>query len=250
MDYWNRKEELSKKAALHTKEMDRRCGELTNISVVQTKVYGYPDRRPHGPFRIDNYPEKIIAETDSVSAIFKYFEGRTCVLNFASYKNPGGKFIQGSSAQEESLCHFSNLYNILRCFDGNYYEWNRKHLNGALYTDRALYTPDVVFFNEKQEYVKCDVLTCAAPNFTAASRYCNVSRNENSTAFESRISFIKNIAEESFVDTMILGAFGCGVFGQDPREAAALFYKIFNMSGIKKIVYAIPGGKNLEAFVA
>ena len=64
----------------------------------------------------------IVAE-DSVEAIMNYSQGKTAVLNFASYKEPGGGFMAGSQAQEESFCHESFLYNVLRQFQ-YYYDWN------------------------------------------------------------------------------------------------------------------------------
>lgn len=93
--------------------------------------------------------EVSVVDLDTVSAIFRYKrkEKRTAILNFASYKNAGGMFLQGSSAQEESLCHASFLYNVLSEFK-DYYAWNDKHKNRALYENRALYSPDVVFTND------------------------------------------------------------------------------------------------------
>lgn len=59
---------------------------------------------------IENMKVEIIA-LDSVSAIFEEHADnqKMAVLNFASYKNPGGMFIKGSKAQEECLCHESFL---------------------------------------------------------------------------------------------------------------------------------------------
>lgn len=94
----------------------------------------------------------------------------------------------------------------------------------------------------------CDVITCAAPNYTAAKKYCNVSREENRNALLSRIAFVRDIAEENGVETLILGAFGCGVFGQDPYEVAKIFFETLYQSSVKKVVYAIPAGVNLDAF--
>ena len=93
----------------------------------------------------------IIAPTDTVSAIFQYTseqDGKIAALNFASYKHPGGMFIKGSSAQEESLCHASFLYNVLKEFEDSYYKENRKNLNRSLYTNKALYSPNIKFFNK------------------------------------------------------------------------------------------------------
>lgn len=104
---------------------------------------------------------------DSVSCLFNLSDnGRTTILNYASYKSPGGFFLEGSPAQEEALCHESNLYPILLAFD-------RQRLNKALYLNRALYSPSV---NDKQK--EADVITCAAPNFRTAHRYQSKSEND------------------------------------------------------------------------
>lgn len=190
---------------------------------------------------------------DSVSAVFKYTEqnSKTAVLNFASYKEPGGMFLQGSKAQEECLCHESTLYNVLREFDSTYYARNRKALNRALYQNVALYSPDV-YFERGESIAKCDVITCAAPNFSAASRYCNVSREENTAVLEARIKFILYVAAAQQVDTLILGAFGSGVFGQDAKEVAEITMNLLkHYDGVfKKVVFAVIDEKsaNYQAF--
>lgn len=98
----------------------------------------------------------------------------------------------------------------------------------------------------------CDVITCAAPNKSAAQKYCNVSDKENAFVLESRIRFILSVAEEHEVKTLILGAFGCGVFGQNPQEVAMIFKKALLSEpwSFEQVVFAIPDGKNqnLAAF--
>lgn len=190
---------------------------------------------------------------DSVSAVLKYTDlsSKTAVLNFASYKEPGGMFLQGSKAQEECLCHESTLYNVLRKFDSTYYARNRKALNRALYQNIALYSPDV-YFERGESFVKCDVITCAAPNFAIASNLYNVSKEENTSALESRIKFILYVAAAQQVDTLILGAFGSGVFGQDAKEVAEITMKLLERyNGVfKKVVFAVIDEKsaNYKAF--
>ena len=190
---------------------------------------------------------------DSVSAVFKYTDqnSKTAVLNFASYKQPGGMFLQGSKAQEECLCHESTLYNVLMRFEDTYYTSNRKQLNRALYQNAALYSPDV-YFERDDNSVKCDVITCAAPNFSAASKYCNVSKEENATVLESRIKFILYLAATQQVDTLILGAFGSGVFGQNAKEVARITMNLLkHYDGVfKEVVFAVIDEKsaNYQAF--
>ena len=190
---------------------------------------------------------------DSVSAVFKYTDqnSKTAVLNFASYKQPGGMFLQGSKAQEECLCHESTLYNVLVRFEDTYYASNKKQLNRALYQNVALYSPDV-YFERNDNSVKCDVITCAAPNFSAASKYCNVSKEENATVLESRIKFILYLAATQQVDTLILGAFGSGVFGQNAKEVARITMNLLkHYDGVfKEVVFAVIDEKsvNYQAF--
>lgn len=190
---------------------------------------------------------------DSVSAVFKYTDqnSKTAVLNFASYKQPGGMFLQGSKAQEECLCHESTLYNVLARFEGAYYTVNRERLNRVLYQNVALYSPDI-YFERNDTSVKCDVITCAAPNFSAASKYCNVSRGENTDVLKSRIKFILYLAATEQVDTLILGAFGSGVFGQEAKEVAEITMDLLkHYDGVfKEVVFAVIDEKsaNYQAF--
>jgi len=141
-------------------------------------------------------------------------------LNFASYTNPGGMFIKGSRAQEECLCHASFLYNVLQPFQKEYYDKNYLNKNKGLYLNRALYSPDIYFFNEDEVY-PCDIITCAAPNWSAA-HWTNVTREENYQVLQSRIKFVLDIALDQHAETLVLGAYGCGVFRQNPRDVATI----------------------------
>ena len=250
MSYWTGKTERAERAKRHATDVESRLAENVRSSVERSVVYGGPDRMPTEAVGRRTYPEIAVVDADSVSAVFAEAEsGRRgiAVLNFASYKNPGGKFLDGSSAQEESLCHESTLYPILARF-GGYYGWNKGTLNGSLYADRAIWTPDVLFERSGKRPADCAVITCAAPNLTAAARYGRATREENSRALASRISFVRRIAEENGVEDMILGAFGCGVFGQNPSEVATMFAETFYETTVGRIVYAIPAGPNLTAF--
>lgn len=233
MSYWSKKEQLKSKAIAHNKYMEDNYKDAIDECANNTITY---TNYLHNNWE-DICTHILTIHTDSVSAIFLPMckNKKVCVLNFASYKNAGGGFLNGSSAQEESLCHESFLYNVLEKHQ-EYYEWNRKHLNRGMYLNRALYSLNVVFLHDGQER-EVDVLTCASPNYSVALKYNNFTKEENQKALESRIKFIKNILAENKVDVAILGAFGCGVFKQDPYNVANLWKK--DGFPVKEVIYAI-----------
>ena len=239
--------EKKETAKTHTSEMAKKYGNEILRAIRSSRFYNTNFLENHKEYSGET-PEVCFENKDSVSSVLAHAgSGRTAVLNFASFKNPGGGFINGAYAQEEALCHESFLFNVLREFR-EYYSWNQKHLNRGLYMSRAIYTPDVVFERGDQT-AKCDVITCAAPNRTLSIRYKRFSGEENSEAIRERIRLIKTIAEENEVDTIILGAFGCGVFRQKPEEIADVFEEVFRETSIKKVVFAVPGNDvNAEVF--
>lgn len=247
MDYWKNKEQNALKARKHTKEMKENFSSRISQCVKDTIIYNEDFKHN----KVSPKTQKIvIVNTDSVSAIFNYSIGKTAVLNFASYKNPGGQFINGSIAQEECLCHSSFLYNVLSEFTIDYYDWNNHNKNKALYYNRALFTPDVLFMSGNS-ICFCDVITCAAPNKKAAQKYCNVSNHDNRKALSSRIEFVLEIAKKEGIESLILGAYGCGVFGQDPYEVASIFKEMLTaMPSFKNVIFAIPDNTstNYKAF--
>lgn len=221
--YWTDKEWRTTKARKHTKEMQKKYAQNIQKAISETKLYDVNsfDRDFEENTKNENI-DIIVEDIDSVGAVMKYGDSDTAVLNFSSYKNPGGMFMCGSKAQEECLCHESFLYNVLKEFQTDFYDWNNKHKNKALYLNRGLYSPNIWFFKE-DAHVECGVITCAAPNKSAAQKYQSVSDEENTKVLKDRIKFVLDIAKENNVKTLILGAYGCGVFGQDATEVANIF---------------------------
>ncbi len=146
-------------------------------------------------------------------------------LNFASAKNPGGGFLRGSNAQEESLARNSALY---QCIVGSpMYDVHSK-ARDAMYTSWALYAPQVPVFRDEdgtllEEPWMCSFITCAAPNVTALREHGTLHTRAVTGAFKERINRILSIAAMHKHDAIVLGAWGCGVFGCDPDEVASLF---------------------------
>lgn len=262
------KQKRKEQALEHNKMLLDKYTQEIAYSEVTTKVYtpetvfGWQQLRDFYPsqqlrsFRPSQHFNIKVIDTDTVSAILNCDSEHVQVLNFASYKNPGGRYMDGSMAQEEAICHGSSLFPVLSYHLLDYYEWNKKHLNKALYLNRGLYSPDILFFDDKENFKKkADVITVAAPNFSPGKRYGSVSAKENSKVLRDRIQFVLDIAVDNFKgdgnSTLILGAYGCGVFSQNPYEVATIFkeflskpeYQVFD-----NVVFAIPSGKNLDTF--
>ena len=148
----------------------------------------------------------------------------------------------GSSAQEEALCRCSTLYPVLSTnyVFQNFYLKNRNRYN-ALNTDDIVYSKDIVICKNdidyptrmlEKDYVKVDVLTCAAPNLREKpSNDFNVSNGDQVSISDeelyklhlSRAKHILHIAAFNKVEILILGAFGCGAFKNNPWVVAKAY---------------------------
>jgi len=183
---------------------------------------------------------------------------KTAILNFASAKNPGGGFLGGAVAQEESLARTSSLYASLTK-DMTMYEFNRSN-STFLYSDYMIYSPEVIFWmddkgNFLKEPVLVDVITSPAPNKNAMlqhSRQYEIDQIE--TAFKVRIDKLFALALDQKVECLILGAWGCGVFRNDPAQVAGYFREALESKykgSFKRVVFAIYARKEekiLNAF--
>lgn len=193
----------------------------------------------------------------------KYPGKRVAVLNFASATNPGGGVTDGAGAQEECLCRCSTLYPVL-CKDEfiqNYYRYHRRRSN-HLYTDACIYIPDVALIKSDQEEPRrlpkkdwkwVDVITCAAPNLWFAPD--SLSGEEQLNIHLKRGEKIFQVAMAQQVDVLVLGAFGCGAFRNDPKVVAEAYRQLVEKYGkhfaaIEFAVYCSPyhGTANRDAF--
>lgn len=150
---------------------------------------------------------------------------RPVALNFASAKNPGGGFLGGARAQEESLARSSALY---ACLEGNsMYEFHRAR-HDAMYTNYAIYSPDVPVFRDDDgalldEPYLCAFITSPAVNAKVVLERDASRRAEIREAMRERVDKALAIAALAEHDAVVLGAWGCGVFGNYPPEVAELF---------------------------
>lgn len=210
-------------AIVWTERMGYQFAEETKKSVAETRVYDStkvtPKKKEKKTCDVDYELRDYTTHEGLRYAKAKYPDAKVAALDFASYRNPGGGFLNGATSQEEMLCRESNLYNILMRFNTSYYKENREDGSGCMYRNRALYVPDVQFVNH-EEINTADVIVCASPNYTATKRLGIEDPAWNSVCLSARISFIFDVAEAEKVDCLVLGAFGCGAFGQTAEEVA------------------------------
>lgn len=181
-------------------------------------------------------------------------------LNFASAKNPGGGFRSGSQAQEESLARSSALYPCLMSMR-EMYDFNR-NVGTTLYSDHMIYSPRVPVFRDGDgalldEPYKVSFITTPAVNAGALKRNEPEKADLIRPAMKARLSKLLWVAAGHRQPTLILGAWGCGVFGNEPAMIADLFAEALGPGGpfhhcFQRIVYAVyersPTQETIAAF--
>lgn len=162
--------------------------------------------------------------------------GRVAVLNFASARNPGGGFLGGSQAQEESLARSSALYASLTCATAQPYYAHHRGERSALYSDRMIVSPDCpVFRSDDGELLdapyRVDIITSAAPNAGALKAHQSPDVAQVPAVLAARASKVLALAAHTGCDHLVLGAWGCGVFANDPRMVAEVFATLLAKRG-------------------
>ncbi|MGF9697432.1 TIGR02452 family protein [Paenibacillus sp. MABNR03] len=188
-------------------------------------------------------------------------EGRTDVvcLNFASAKNPGGGFLGGSQAQEESLARATGLYPCIVQMN-EMYDHNRK-LRTCLYSDYMIYSPDVPVIRDDEDrlldkaYVT-SFITAPAVNAGVVREREEANEQQIEAVMKQRIRSILDVAVINGHRALVLGAYGCGVFRNDPVDVAKYFHDVLVQENFRhsfeRIVFAVfdrsTGQKTFMAF--
>lgn len=196
-----------------------------------TNAIFYPENSLSAISAIKKYDTNIkVTNRDSFVAAREHAkEGKTVVLNFASARNAGGGFEKGANAQEESLCRASTLYASLKSKEGQKFYTAQKPCLNDLYASHILLSPSVVVFKDEQgkilnESFEVGVITAAAVNVNIALRNRHTFEQINAEMLK-RIKAILNVAVVNKYENIILGAWGCGVFGNTPQKVAEMFYQ-------------------------
>lgn len=162
---------------------------------------------------------------------------RVLALNFANGIQPGGDFLQGNRAQESVLCRSSALFATL---DGDPMYAAHAARPEPDSTDWAILSPDVPVFRDDagrpwDRPWRLSILTCAAPYAPT------IGQERSAELLQSRIRRILAIARAHGYATLVLGAWGCGTYGNDPARIAAIFHAALReqAGAFEEVVFAV-----------
>lgn len=199
-------------------------------------------------------PEVTVLDASATQAILDNGRGYAqfcdmAVLDFASFTNPGGGYIQGYLGQEATLCADSYLYNVLDKQRKWYGENRRRNINCELYRNRALVV-SAVRFDRNHVHAYADVIVAAAPNAKRARQEYRVGDDALLDALRDRIRFVLAICDELGREKLVLGAWGCDNNGFDAEAVAELFRKELASGDfkVKQVFFAVPSTRWDEDF--
>lgn len=182
-------------------------------------------------------------------------EGLIC-LNFASAKNPGGGFLGGSQAQEESLTRASGLYPSISQMT-EMYESNRAN-RSLLYLDYMIYSPGVPVFKDDQDHLLekphlVSIITAPAPNKGAIKNNQPHDLPKVAETMRRRVKRVLALALQKGYKNIVLGAWGCGVFQNDPAMVAEIFEQELKNGGefegtFIKVIFGVLDKRNGSIF--
>lgn len=234
---------------------DNMLSEAVKFSVSHTQLYQEGEQMTL-PALIQRNTKFHVSAEKSFEAAMRlrtlYPKAKIAVHNFASATNPGGGVTVGARAQEECLCRCSTLYPCLERSDlwENYYIFHRNR-NDVRYTDACIYSPDILIIKSdedlperlpEREFCKVDVLTCAAPNLRpkpynkmnpGKGNAVILSDKELAELHRSRARHLLSVAAVNQDEVLVLGAFGCGAFQNNPRVVAQVYKEVLHEPDFK-----------------
>lgn len=233
----------------------RRHKDAIEYSINNTLEYIYDDSDDVSFPRITTGTTKITVLKKGVTDIIHAVcpdsdDNKTAVLDFANATYPGGGFTRGSMSQEAALCRNSFLYNVLSSDEVKEMYYRKNKGCGPLGYNRGLFVPDVQFFKDGKIDAVTNVIVVAAPIYPLAKAN-GLGGYVNKIALQERIKLVLEIAAKNKIETLILGAFGSGVYGQDTEMVAEIFTKeligkYYNV--FKEVIFAVSERDKAEIF--
>lgn len=198
------------------------------------RVFAERDRRiaARKTAGLTNPPTFQVVNGTTLAAAYRLVDAFPTVdplcLNFASAKNPGGGFLGGSQAQEESLARASGMYAALQRYP-EMYDANRA-CDTCLYLDHMIYSPQVPVFRDDEDQLLdrpylASFLSAPAVNRGAVEKNEPENLHRIEPTMLARTEKLLALAVVHGHDTLVLGAWGCGVFRNDPAAVATWFHQ-------------------------
>ncbi len=185
------------------------------------------------------------------------------ILNFADAKKPGGLVVEGAATQEESIARSSTLYRSLTSEIAEpYYALHKKSAQGGFYTHTMIYSPNILLLRDDEGTwltpLCVDVVTSAAVNVRGVGRTQKLPPQERAEKVEDmmreRAARLLYAFEVNGVRQIVLGAWGCGIFGNNVRSVAGMWANLLGRKDSRfkgsfdRVVFAVLGQDPYEKF--
>lgn len=176
---------------------------------------------------------------------------KVLVLNFANPLQPSGSVRRGTRSQEADLCRRSTLLASLESAEAAPFYAAHRAAGSPLASDAILLSPEVEIIRDGEDNLLADslvvsVLSCAAPRINAGTA---LSREALEELLYNRIMGIFHVAAAYHYHYLVLGAWGCGAFGNDAEQMARLFFralkdfrrgKYSHIAYFRYVMFAVP----------
>lgn len=226
---------------------------LVNHAVNGTRLYT-PDELEQLPARFKRHAMATIFEVtkeNSLQAIRRLKakslkNPQVLCLNFGAPLQPSDGTEVNAIAHEGLLVRSSALRPCLLAAP-QYYDYHRQHPT-KLYSDHIIYSPDVPFFKDNngqptEKPYLASILTCTAVDALGVRQSELENQAQMASAMRVRIRKILTLSATLGYENLVLGAWGCGPFANDPEMMAELFREKLtdHYAGcFRHIVFAIP----------
>ena len=240
------REERRREAARHTGLMKAAFGRETDEAIENARIYEEGEGRSllwgAEAAAAAEAAKRAAEDVTSIApeALYRDATGKTMIADPGAFTRPGGAYEDGAFGPEQILCSESNLYPILVAHKRDFYDKNRDYRRGSLFTDRALYVPEVLF-SRGGDVRRADVLVIAEP-VRAFALENHRSERECDKALADRIEAIFRIAAANGTETLIVGAFGCGRNGYPVEQVIELIQNWIaeHPGAVPNVVFAVP----------
>ena len=214
---------------------------LSVANTVEYPPWSNVTGEPEQPYvsSISVHPDTVLSAGRRLAAL-----GPVAALNFASASHPGGGFQIGVRGQEESIACASGLFACLE--HQPMYEWHRTQAD-AMHSDYIIYSPDVpVFRGEDGQLLqmpwRLSILICPAVNARLLAQQAWGRLPDIPPVMRERTRKVLAVAVRHGHTRLVLGAWGCGVFGIDSHVIAEIFRDLLTTTfsgAFEQVVFAI-----------